>query len=103
MNSKYRRLEYLTNGTFTSEKHRWQWLERVVNLPRPAPEEYDDEYDDSYEDDVYPVYYEDGDDDKEREAKHLNFIWYTLRQNPEMIQVSQAPTRTTRTKKRKAT
>jgi hypothetical protein len=74
MNSKYRRLEYLTNGTFTSEKRKWQWLERVVNLRIEKNKEWD--------------------------PKHLNFIWYTLRQNPEMMQVSQAPTRTN---KRKAT
>jgi hypothetical protein len=99
MNSKYCRLEYLTNGTFTSEKCRWQWLERLVNLPMP---------DENYEEYEYIVYHEDDDDvcncdedkNKERDAKHLNFIWYTLRQNPEMMQVSQAPTRV---KKRKAT
>jgi hypothetical protein len=71
MNSQYRRLEYLTNGTFTSEESRWKWLEMVVDLPSSA-QEHREEWD----------------------AKHLNFIWYTLCQNPEMMQVSQAPTRT---------
>jgi hypothetical protein len=61
MNSEYRRLEYLTNGTFTSEERRWQWLERVANLPSPDKKKISD-------------------------AKHLNFIWYTLCQNPEMMQ-----------------
>jgi hypothetical protein len=68
MNSAYRRLEYLTNGTFTSEEHRWQWLARVPHLFRGAYKDWD--------------------------ATHLNLIWYTLCQNPEMVQVSQAPTRT---------
>jgi hypothetical protein len=97
MNAKYRRLEYLTNGTFTSAERRWQWLERVASLAIPSEYEVD----------------EDGDDEdielsrrfmeiknNERDAKHLNFIWYTLCENPEMMQVSQAPPRT---RKRKAT
>jgi hypothetical protein len=69
MNSDFRCLEYLTNGTFTSEESRWQWLERVADLPLPALE-FREEWD----------------------AKHLNFNWYTLCQNPEMMQVSQALT-----------
>jgi hypothetical protein len=64
MNSKYSRLEYLTNGSFSSEERRWQWLENVVNLPIP---------------DYYFL-------QQEWDAKHLNFIWYTLCQNPEMMQ-----------------
>jgi hypothetical protein len=76
MNSEYHRLEYMTNGTFTSDERRWQWLERVTNPPIPYQERRE-----------------------EWDAKHLNFIWYTLCQNPEMMQVSQAPTRT---RKRKA-
>jgi hypothetical protein len=80
MNSEYRRLEYMTNGTFTSEECRWQWLERVASLASSDEEDEDRK--------------------KERDAKHLNFIWYTLCENPEMMQVSQAPTRT---RKRKAT
>jgi hypothetical protein len=63
MNSKYGRLEYLTNGTFTSEERRLQWLERVADLPIP-----------------------DWDFNEEWEAKHLNFIWYTLCENPQMMQ-----------------
>jgi hypothetical protein len=65
MNSKYGRLEYLTNGNFTSEERKFQWLEKVANLPIPdrnfrgTNEEWD--------------------------AKHLNFIWYALCQNPEMM------------------
>jgi hypothetical protein len=76
MNSEYGRLEYLTNGTFTSAERRWQWLERAVGLPSSNLV------------------------DEDKRKKHLNFIWYTLRQNPEMMQVSQAPTWT---RKRKAT
>jgi hypothetical protein len=37
---------------------------------------------------------------KKRDAKHVNFIWYTLCQNPEMMQVFQQAQ--TRTKKRKS-
>jgi hypothetical protein len=66
MNSEYRRLEYLTNGTFTSEESRSQWLERVVDLPSSNRVDEDER--------------------KKSDAKHLNFIWYTLRQNPEMMQ-----------------
>jgi hypothetical protein len=61
----------MTNGTFTSEERRLKWLERVVNLPRPWNL-----------------------DEEEWNAEHLNFIWYTLCKNPEMMQVFQAPTRT---------
>jgi hypothetical protein len=74
MNSQYRRLEYLTNGTFTSAERRWQWLERAVGLPSPNAVDEDER--------------------KESDATHLNFIWYTLCQNPEMMQVFQAPTTT---------
>jgi hypothetical protein len=63
MNLEYGRLEYLTNGTFTSEERKWQWLKKVVNLPISGYEE-----------------------EEEWDAKHLNFIWYTLCQNPEMMQ-----------------
>jgi hypothetical protein len=77
MNSKYGRLEYMANGTFTSDEDRLQWLERVANLTRPY-----------------------GWREEEWDAKHLNFIWYTLCQNAEMMQVFQAQTRT---RKRKAT
>jgi hypothetical protein len=71
MNSKFSRLEYLTNGTFTSEERRWQWLERAANLPRP----YD--WDEGQWDDWGEEHWN---------AEHLNFIWYTLRQNPQMMQ-----------------
>jgi hypothetical protein len=63
MNKKYGRLEYMANGTFTSEEHKWQWLERVVNISGWS----------------YTT-------KEERDAKGLNFIWYTLCQNPEMMQ-----------------
>jgi hypothetical protein len=66
MNSDYHHLKYLTNGSFTSEEHRWQWLEKVANLPIP-----DRNFRGTYE---------------EWDAKHLNFIWYTLCQNPAMMQ-----------------
>jgi hypothetical protein len=78
MNSEYRRLEHLTNGTFTSEERKWQWLERVAHLSI-AHERFLRRSKDA---------------NKEWDAKHLNFIWYTLCQNPEMMQVFQAPTRT---------
>jgi hypothetical protein len=62
MNAKYCRWEYLTNGTFTSEERKWQWVERVASL-----QSSDDEM-------------------KKSDASLLNFIWYTLCQNPEMMQ-----------------
>jgi hypothetical protein len=64
MNSKYGRLEYLTNGTFTSEERRFQWLEKAVHLAIPGHRGTNEEWD----------------------AKHLNFIWYTLCRNPEVMQ-----------------
>jgi hypothetical protein len=63
MNSKYGRLEYMTNGTFTSQERTLQWLEELAD--RIRREEFSD---------------------RGRDAKHLNFIWYTLCQHPEMIQ-----------------
>jgi hypothetical protein len=129
MNSDYLRLDYMTNGTFTSKERRWQWLERVVNLPISDEDDTSDDDDEDDMDDEDGVHLDDQeplrerengnhykDDDhnhddedvhssdknknKKREAKLLNFIWYTLRQNPELMQVSQTPTRF---RKRKAT
>jgi hypothetical protein len=54
MNFNYCRLEYMANATFTSKERKWQWLKWVASLPRP----YNNE--------------------EEWDAKHLNFIWYTL-------------------------
>jgi hypothetical protein len=68
MNSEYHRLEYLTNGTFTSEERKWQWLERVADLP--ITDHWDLRKDGK----------------KLWDAKHINFIWFTLCQNPEMMQ-----------------
>jgi hypothetical protein len=87
MNSAYCRLEYLMNGTFTSEERKCQWLEELADHIR-RQEFYDRGTRDCKK------------NKKKRDAKHLNFIWYTLCQNPEIMQVSQAPTWTT---KRKAT
>jgi hypothetical protein len=58
MNRDYGRLEYMTNGTFTSERHRLQWLQKLANLPSSS--------------------------DKE-ERKHANFIWYELLEHPEFM------------------
>jgi hypothetical protein len=66
MNWKYSRLEYLTNGTFTSAERRWQWLERAVGLSGSNAVDEDER--------------------KKSDAKHLNFVWYTLCENPEMMQ-----------------
>jgi hypothetical protein len=93
MNSEYHRLEYLSSGTFTSEERRWQWLERVADLLSSDEDDEDDEHHRR----LMEIR------KNERDTKHLNFIWYTLRQNPEMMLISQAPTRMTRTRKRKAT
>jgi hypothetical protein len=62
MNTEFCRWEYLTNGTFTSEERKWQWVERVASLP-------------SSDEEI-----------KRSDARLLNFIWYTLCQNPEMMQ-----------------
>jgi hypothetical protein len=42
MNSAYNRLEYMTNGSFSSEESRLQWLEWVVDLPRFYDEDEED-------------------------------------------------------------
>jgi hypothetical protein len=89
MNTKYCRLKYLTNGNFASEELRLQWLEKVQWLDKVAAD--------------FAIYVDNDDSRKKRDARLLNFIWYTLRQNPEMMLISQAPTRMTRTRKRKAT
>jgi hypothetical protein len=72
MNRYHGRLEYLTNGHFSSERRRWQWLETLAGLPRLSNDEDDDEegYDNC---------------DDEEEAEQVNFIWSTLRKNPELI------------------
>jgi hypothetical protein len=66
MNSEYSRLEYLTDGIFTSAERRWQWLEKVVGLPSSD--------------------WIDEDGRNKCDAKNLNYIWYTLCHNPEMMQ-----------------
>jgi hypothetical protein len=73
MNLHYGRLEYLTNGTFTSEERKCQWLEELAD--RLRHEEFSERG---------RRYYEQR--KKERDAMHVNFIWYTLCQNPEMMQ-----------------
>jgi hypothetical protein len=75
MNSHYGRLEYMTNGMFTSEEHKLQWLERVT-------EEHKLQWLERVADHPRPC----DRDEKEWDEKHLNFIWYTLCQNPEMMQ-----------------
>jgi hypothetical protein len=74
MNITYSRLEYMTNGTFTSEERRWQWLEMVACL-LPTSEE------------CLPFYFDDETRKwlKKWDVKHLNFIWYTLCKNPDMM------------------
>jgi hypothetical protein len=59
MNRDHGRLEYMTNGTFSSEGRRWQWLQKLASLPSSSDRE---------------------------DAKHINYIWYTLRENPEVVQ-----------------
>jgi hypothetical protein len=98
MNWNYGRREYLTNGTFASAQRMCQWLERVPELAIPNEYEEDDEDDWDGKGFLYRRFMEIK--KKEWDANHLNVIWYTLCENPEMMQVSQAPTRT---RKRKAT
>jgi hypothetical protein len=58
MNRDYGRLEYMTNGTFTSERHRLQWLQKLASLPSSSNEE---------------------------DAEQVNFIWYELLEHPEFM------------------
>jgi hypothetical protein len=74
MNTQFHRLEYLTNGSFSSEERRWQWLERLAQLTS------------CNEDDETKALYH-ANKKKMIDAKHLTFIWYTLCQNPEMMQI----------------
>jgi hypothetical protein len=80
MNFKYGRLDYMANGTFISKEHKWQWLEQLAD--RISREEAFDRGNIDYEGRK-----------KKRDAKYVNFIWYTLCQNPEMMQVFLAQTR----------
>jgi hypothetical protein len=73
MNLDYGRLEYMTNGTYTSAERRLQWLEKVTNLPIP------------HEVSLFITGFTSF-TNKMLEAKYLNFIWYTLCENPEIMQ-----------------
>jgi hypothetical protein len=88
MNSDYRRLKYLTDGTFTSKERACQFLEELADCI--SRQEFSDRRSNVNDNE---------EEKKKRDAKHVNFIWYTLCQNPEMMQVFQAQTRT---KKRKS-
>jgi hypothetical protein len=70
MNAEYGVLMYLPNGTSPSEERRWQWLEKVADLPMPDEKSFGFSFCGTNE---------------EWDAKHLNFIWYTLCQNPDMM------------------
>jgi hypothetical protein len=100
----------MTDGTFSSEARRWQWLQKLASLPKPSN---DDDVKDG--DIIDYIMYEEGDageedveryeeewveegdvgvDDVERyeeewvakwEAKHLNYIWYELVEHPEFM------------------
>lgn len=54
------RLEYMMNGTFTSERQRWQWLQKLASLPSMIAWVTD--------------------------SKLVNFIWHELLQHPEFMQ-----------------
>jgi hypothetical protein len=60
MNRKHGRLEYMMNGTFSSEERRWQWLQKLAAM--------------------------EGTDEEEFAARHINYLWYTVRENPEVVQ-----------------
>jgi hypothetical protein len=63
MNRKHGRLEYMTNGTFSSEEHGRQWLLKLATM-KLIMERMDEE---------------------ELAARHVNYIWYTLCQHPEVV------------------
>jgi hypothetical protein len=91
MNWVYKRTEFLTNGSFSSEERRWQWLEWVVGLPTFYDEDEEDrgydEEDSSY-DEGRAIEDEAVWDRKIDNATRINFIWYILRENPEMMRTS---------------
>jgi hypothetical protein len=60
MNRGHGRLQFMTNGTFTDERRRFEFLERLATLPRSR--RYDD-------------------------ARQLSFIFYELCENPDMMQI----------------
>jgi hypothetical protein len=43
MNTQYCHLEYLMNGSFSSEERTWRWLERLAQLPSSYKNDEDDE------------------------------------------------------------
>jgi hypothetical protein len=74
MNRHYGRREYMTDGAFTSEEHRWQWLKKLATLPSSSS-------DGDEEGDIEYMEYMD-----EEDAKQVNFIWYELLEHPEFMQ-----------------
>jgi hypothetical protein len=60
MNQEHGRLEYMTDGTFSSQESRWQWVQKLATM--------------------------EGMEEEKLAAKHVNYIWYTLRENPEVLQ-----------------
>jgi hypothetical protein len=83
MNLGYNRLEYMTNGSFSSKESWLQWLEWVVDLPLDDPKFINSYYDWGRPMENHAVWGRYIDD-----AKRVDFIWYTLRKNPEMMLTS---------------
>jgi hypothetical protein len=59
MNRRHGRLEYLTNGHFTSDRRRWKWLEKLASLSSWNEPDA---------------------------AKRVNYLWYELLEHPEFRQ-----------------
>jgi hypothetical protein len=51
----------MTNSAFSSEERRWQWLQKLATMELMEGKD-------------------------KLAARHINYIWYTLRKNPEVMQ-----------------
>jgi hypothetical protein len=70
MNTEHGRGEFLQDGAFHSKADWVNWLARLAGLEENDETETDNEEDDETETD---------------DARILNFLWYTLREKPELI------------------
>jgi hypothetical protein len=63
-----------SDGAFASKERRWQWMKKLASLPSSSNDGEEGNME-----------YVNGMDDEE-EARHVHYIWYTLCQNPEVVQ-----------------
>lgn len=76
MNRFHGRRQYLTDGTFTSERRRWQWLQKLASLPNPI-----DVPGHSFHREEWETFR-----NKEKwEARCMNYILYELVEHPEFM------------------